>query len=78
MRLLELNSQPHPRGTTAPPRPLNELISERTVPEDLQGEVRALLETREATVYGHVGSESLTEDERSKIKTLLNRWKAMA
>jgi hypothetical protein len=48
------------------------------VPEDLQSEVRALLETREATVYGHVGSESLTEDERSKIKILLNRWKATA
>jgi len=57
---------------------LDELISEGTVPEDLQSEVRALLETREATVYGHVGSESLTEDERSKIKTLLNRWKLTA
>jgi BatD DUF11 like domain len=78
VRLLELNSQPRPRGRITPPRPLNELISEGTVPEDLQGEVRALLETREATAYGHVGSESLTEDERSKIKTLLNRWKAMA
>jgi hypothetical protein len=38
--------------------------------------VRELLEIREAAVYGHVGSESLTENERSKIKTILHRWKA--
>ena len=54
------------------------MISEETLPEDLRSEVRALLEVREATIYGHVGSESLTEDERSKIKTILNRWKATA
>jgi hypothetical protein len=78
VRLLELNSSPPRRGKMARPQPLDELISEGAVPEDLQSEVRALLETREATVYGHVGSESLTEDERSKIKTLLNRWKATA
>ena len=78
VRLLELNSRRNLRGKTTRPRPLNELISEGTVPKDLQSEVRALLETREATVYGHVGSESLTEEERSKIKTLLNRWKATA
>ena len=78
VRLLELNSRPHLRGKETQPRPLNELISEGMVPEDLQSEARTLLETREATVYGHIGSESLSEEERSKIKTLLNRWKVTA
>jgi oxygen tolerance protein BatD len=78
VRLLEIDSRPNLRGKTTRTRALNELISEATIPVDLQSEVRALLETREATVYGHVGSESLTEDERLKIKTLLNRWKATA
>jgi hypothetical protein len=78
VRLLELNSPPPVRGKAAQPRPLNEVISEGTVPEDLRKEVRAILEIREATAYGHVGSESLTEDERSRIKTVLNRWKATA
>jgi hypothetical protein len=79
VRLLELDSRPLLRGKAiTQPRPLNELISEGMVPEDLQSEVRTLLETREATFYGHVGPESLSEEERSKIKTLLNRWKATA
>jgi hypothetical protein len=78
VRLLELDSGLHLRGKETQPRPLNELISEGMVPEDLQSEVRTLLDTREATVYGHIGSESLSEEERSKIKTLLNRWKPTA
>jgi len=40
--------------------------------------VRALLEVREATLYGHVGSDLLTEDERTRIKTILNRWNTTA
>jgi BatD DUF11 like domain len=78
VRLLELNSRPSLREKATQPLPLDEVLSAGMVPEDLRGEVRALLETREATIYGHVGSEALTEEERSKIKTILNRWKATA
>jgi hypothetical protein len=78
VRLLELNSPAQTRGKIARPQSLDEAISKETFPEDLRSEVRALLEVRAAAIYGHVGSESLTEDERSRIKTILNRWKATA
>jgi hypothetical protein len=78
VRLLELNSGERTRGKTNGLRSLDEAISASALPEDLRSEVRALLDVREATVYGHIGSESLTEDERSKIKTILNRWKSTA
>jgi hypothetical protein len=78
VRLLELNSRPQPRGKIVQPQSLDEAISKETFPEDLRSDVRSLLEVREAAIYGHIGSESLTEDERSKIKTILNRWKATA
>ena len=78
VRLLELNSGERTRGKTNGLRSLDEAISASVLPEDLRSEVRALLEVREATVYGHVGSDSLTEDERSKIKTILNRWRSTA
>jgi hypothetical protein len=78
VRLLELNSGNQTRGKATGLQSLNEAISTSALPEDLRGEVRALLEVREATVYGHVGSDSLTEDERSKIKTILNRWRSAA
>jgi len=77
-RLLELNARKQIRGKSTRPRSLDEAISEETLPEDLRSDVRALLEVREATIYGHVGSESLTDDERSRIKTILNRWKTAA
>ena len=78
VRLLELNAGTENRHTTPWAHSLDEVISKETLPEDLRGDVRALLKVREATIYGHVGSDSLTEDERSRIKTILNRWKATA
>ena len=78
VRLLELNSRKQPRGHKSCPPSLVEAIREEALPEDLRGDVRALLEVREATIYGHVGSDALTEHERSSIKTILNRWKATA
>jgi len=78
VRLLELNAGTENRHTTPGAHSLDEVISKETLPEDLRGDVRALLKVREATIYGHVGSDSLTEDERSRIKTILNRWKATA
>ena len=75
-RLLELNSRQQTPGKTTWPRSVDRTIQEEALPEDLRREVRELLEIREAAVYGHVGAESLTENERSKIKTILHRWKA--
>ena len=78
VRLLELNSlTPKSRQKTLP-RPLDEVIGEETIPQDLRSDVRELLDLREATIYGHVGSDSVTEDERTRIKSILNRWKATA
>jgi hypothetical protein len=78
VRLLELNSRKQARRNTDTPSSLAEVISKERLPEDLRGEVQALLEVREATLYGHVGSDLLTEDERTRIKTILNRWNAAA
>ena len=78
VRFLELNSRQQTRGKRTRPQSLDEAMSEETLPEDLRSEVRALLAVREKTVYGHVGSASLTEDERTRIKTILNRWNATA
>jgi hypothetical protein len=75
-RLLEMNSRQQTPGKTTWQRPVDRTIQEEALPEDLRREVRELLEIREAAVYGHLGSESLTENERSKIKTILHRWKA--
>jgi hypothetical protein len=78
VRLLELNSRQPARDRTASWASLDEVIDQESLPEDLRKEVRALLEVRGATIYGHTGPTSLTEDERSKIKTILNRWKVTA
>jgi hypothetical protein len=78
VRLLELNPRKQTRGRTNRPPSLNEVISEEAMPEDLRSDVLDLLKVREATIYGHLGSKSVTEDERSRIKTILNRWKATA
>jgi hypothetical protein len=78
VRILELNSCQQTRGKKTRTRSLDEAVSVETLPEDLRSDVRALLEVSEATIYGHIGPESLTEDERSRIKTILNRWKAAA
>jgi hypothetical protein len=78
VRLLELS----PVKRTGTPKgvlqPLEESINDKSLPDDLRNEVRNLLAVREATIYGHVGSESLSEDERTKIKTILTRWKVTA
>jgi hypothetical protein len=79
VRLLELNSLAKERGRTSPRYPtLYERVQCGALPDDLLRDVSNLLEVKEATIYGHVGSEALSEDERSKIKTILTRWKATA
>jgi hypothetical protein len=78
VRLLELNSLRKAGRDSPAPQPLEEVISKKALPEDLLSEVHQLLDVRAATIYGHVGSESVTEEERSRIKTILNRWEATA
>jgi hypothetical protein len=79
VRLLELRNPTKARaGKNGLQRTLDETIQTESIPDDLRDDVYSLLAVREATIYGHIGSESLSEDERSKIKTILNRWNATA
>jgi hypothetical protein len=78
VRLLELNARTQTRRNKGGPPSLADTINVETLPEDLRDEVRALLDVREAAIYGHLGSDALTEGERLSIKTTLNRWKATA
>jgi hypothetical protein len=78
VRLLELDMLTQSRVRTRNQRSLEEAVSEEGLPMELRSGVRELLEARGATVYGHLGSESLTEDERVRIKNVLDRSKAMA
>ena len=76
VRLLELDVLSRTRGQTQDPRSLEEVISENQLPAELSKSVRSLVEARGATLYGHLGPESLSEDERVQIKGVLDRWKA--
>jgi BatD DUF11 like domain len=78
VRLLELDILLQTPGQPRDQRSLEEVISGEGLPAELRGDVRELLETRGATIYGHLGSESLNEDERGRIKNVLERWKAAA
>jgi hypothetical protein len=78
VRLLELDMLTQSRVRTRNQRSLEEVISEEGLPMELRSGVRELLEARGATIYGHLGSESLTEDERVRIKNVLDRSKATA
>jgi hypothetical protein len=78
VRILELNSRKQAYRSGDAPRSLAQVITEEKFPPDLRGEVQELLEVREATLYGHVGPDLLTDDERTRIKTILNRWNARA
>jgi len=78
VRLLELDILSQARGQARDQRSIEELISGEGLPVELRSDVRELLEARGATIYGHLGSESLNEDERVRIKNVLERWKAAA
>jgi hypothetical protein len=78
VRLLELNVLSKTRDKVSAQMSLEEAITEEALPVELRSEVRALLEARGATIYGHLGSECLTDDERVRIKNVLDRWKAVA
>jgi BatD DUF11 like domain len=78
VRLLELDVPSKTRDKARAQMFLEEAISEEALPVELRSEVRALLEARGATIYGHLGPECLTDDERVRIKNVLDRWKAVA
>jgi hypothetical protein len=78
VRLLELDILSQTWSEAKGQRSLEEVISGESLPAELRDELRELLEARGATVYGHLGSESLNEDERVRIKNVLERWKAAA
>jgi hypothetical protein len=78
VRLLELNVLSKTRDKVSAQMSLEEAITEEALPVELRSEVRALLEARGATIYGHLGSECLTDDERVRIKNVLDRLKAVA
>jgi BatD DUF11 like domain len=78
VRLLELDILSQPWNQVEDQKSLEEVISERSLPVELRDGMRELLEARGATIYGHLGSESLTENERARIKNVLDHWKAAA
>ncbi|MBV8175757.1 MAG: protein BatD [Verrucomicrobia bacterium] len=78
VRILELDIVAQTRSKAGYRKSLEDVIGEQGLPADLRSDVRELLAARGATVYGHLGSEFLTEEERTRIKSVLNRWKAAA
>ena len=78
VRLVELDILSQTRGQARDQRSIEEVINGEGLPVELQGDLRELLEARGATIYGHLGSESLNEEERVRIKNVLDRWKAAA
>jgi len=79
VRLLDLSSATKQNRGTNPLYPtFDERMQSGALPDDLRHDVENLVAVEEATIYGHVGSEILSEEERSKIKTILARSKATA
>jgi hypothetical protein len=78
VRILELDILAQTRAKVRYNKSLEELVAGESLPIDLRSDVCELLEARGATVYGHLGSEFLTEEERARIKSVLNRWRATA
>ena len=77
VRLLELDLKLQSIRKREKPLSLDECISGERLPTEIRNELRDLVEARSARIYGHHGTESLTEEERSSIIFFLNRWKAL-
>jgi len=78
VRLLELDLKLQSMRKREKPPSLDEYIDGEQLPTEIRNELRDLVDARSAWIYGHHGAESLTEEERSRIIILLNRWKALA
>jgi BatD DUF11 like domain len=78
VRLLELDCEIRSIRKRGTPPSLEEWINGERLPAEIRRDLRDLVDARSARIYGHHGPESLTEEERSRIITLLNRWRANA
>jgi hypothetical protein len=74
VRILELDCKARSMRRKNDPLSLDECINREGLPEGVRSQLRDLVDARNARVYGHCGSEPLTEEERSRIITILNRW----
>jgi hypothetical protein len=74
VRILELDCKARRMRGQGYPLTLEECINGEQLPGDVRSQLRDLVDARSAKIYGHYGSESLTEEERSRIIALLNRW----
>ena len=78
VRLLELDCKIRNMRKQGTPPSLEDWINSERLPAEIRRDLRELVDARSARIYGHHGSESLTEEERSRILALLNRWRANA
>src|SRR5262249_25065817 len=78
VRLLELDCEMRSLRKQGTPPSLEEWINGDRLPAEIRRDLRDLVDARSARIYGRQGPESLTEEERSRIVTLLNRWRASA
>jgi hypothetical protein len=76
VRLFEVDCEIRSIRKPGTPLSLEQWINGDRLPAEIRRDLCDLLDARSARVYGHCGSESLTEEERSRIVTLLNRWRA--
>ena len=74
VRILELDCKARSMRGQGYPLTLEECINGEQLPGDVRSQLRDLVDARSVKIYGHYGSESLTEEERSRIIALLNRW----
>jgi hypothetical protein len=75
IRLLELKTAV-PSGSQKGNGFLEEAVSSANLPSDIRSGLQELIHTRVAAVYGHIGHGSLSEEERNRIRDLLQRWEA--
>jgi hypothetical protein len=78
VRLLELDCKIRGIRKRQTTRTLEEWMDGKELPGDMQTDLRELVEARSARIYGRHGPESLTEEERLRIISLLDRWGARA
>jgi hypothetical protein len=74
VRILELDCKARSMRRKGDPVSLDQCIEGERLPAEVRRQLRDLVDARSARIYGHCGPESLTEEERSRIITLLNRW----
>lgn len=74
VRLLELKTSGGDRRSDGS---IEDVLSRADLPSDLRGGIQELVRTRAEAVYGHMGQTSLSEDERSRIRSLVQQWEVL-